>query len=115
MPGSGCADVVFCIDSSASMRPCFDAVRQNLSAFLSGLRSANMTSWDLRFDFVSHRAWSTDRSTVFEHSSVYCPDLCSALYTSQGITAGQLFTTDLAAFTKSLSSLKAKGDEANFV
>lgn len=53
MAGRNCADIVFCIDASGSMKPCFDAVRRNIAELMNGLQSDGQTSWDVRYDFLA--------------------------------------------------------------
>lgn len=115
MAGRGCADVVFCLDTSASMRPCFDAVRQHLLDFLNGLRASGQMAWNLRFDFVAHRASSSGTGTHFQHSSLRYSELWDGLYGKGRQSSELLFTTDAEEFKVGITSLKAKGDEANFV
>src|SRR5262245_59037541 len=114
MPGRGRADVVICLDASASMRPCFDAVRQHLVDFLRGLESGGQVTWDLRFDFVAHRATDSQGRVGFQHTSLHCPHLWDGLYGRRLQSGASLFTKDLETFKRGIASLKAKGDEANF-
>jgi hypothetical protein len=47
------ADIVFCIDSTGSMRPCIDGVKHNLNEFVLGLQTT--ASVDFRLRLVSYR------------------------------------------------------------
>lgn len=111
------ADIIFCLDSSASMRPCFDAVRKNIGSLIAGLKSDGQTSWDIRFDFVAYSASETDGGEmVFGMRSLRANGLklIEALYGQQP-TSDVLFTSDVEEFRRGLSDLKAGGDEASFV
>ena len=47
------ADIVFCIDSTASMKPCIDGVKQNLHEFVSGLQTT--AAVDFRVRLIAYR------------------------------------------------------------
>jgi Mg-chelatase subunit ChlD len=47
------ADIVFCIDSTGSMQPCFDGVKNHLSTFIDGLHSAGNV--DFRLKLIAYR------------------------------------------------------------
>jgi von Willebrand factor type A domain len=114
MPGRGVADVVFCLDSSTSMEPCFDAVRKHVVEFVEGLKSDGQTVWDVRFEFVSHATSRFGQQIVFRLRSMYEGNLQASLYGANG-GGGRFFTTDLAEFRSAMSDLTAKGDETNFI
>lgn len=108
------ADIVFCLDSSASMRPCFDQVRQHIGSLVSGLMSDGQGSWDLRFDFVAYKATRSGEATVYWMQSLRNEIAVEALY-GQKAGPGAFFTNDVQEFRLGLSKLKAGGDEASFV
>jgi hypothetical protein len=115
MTTRGCADVVFCLDASKSMKPCFDGVRQHLSAFLSGLKSRGQTAWDLRVDFVAYSTGTAEGGGVLlRHSSMFHEDLRGALYGGDAQSA-RFFTTDLDLFGEKIGSIHCEGDEASMV
>jgi hypothetical protein len=114
MAGKGVADVVFCLDSSSSMEPCFDAVRKHVVDFVEGLKSDSQLVWDVRFDFVSHATSRAGRQTVFRLRSLYEGNLQAALYGANG-SGGRFFTSDLSEFRSAIAGLVAKGDETNFI
>ncbi|MFO0963733.1 MAG: vWA domain-containing protein [Phycisphaerales bacterium] len=114
MPGRGVADVIFCLDSSSSMKPTFDAVRKHVVDFLEGLKSDGQTAWDVRFDFVSHAASQSGGGTVMRHQSLFEPRLWAALYGANS-QSSRFFTRDLEEFRRGISALAAQGDEANFI
>lgn len=47
------ADIVFCIDSTGSMQPCFDGVKNHLATFIDGLHSAGNV--DFRLKLIAYR------------------------------------------------------------
>ena len=47
------ADIVFCIDSTGSMNPCFEGVKENLSKFIDGLQSEGNV--DFRLKLIAYR------------------------------------------------------------
>jgi hypothetical protein len=47
------ADIVFCIDSTGSMKPCFDGMKANLNNFIVGLDKYGAVNW--RFRLVGYR------------------------------------------------------------
>lgn len=108
MAGRNCADIVFCIDASGSMKPCIDAVRDNIEKLLEGLQADVQTTWDVRFDFL---AFHDSKDGVHWYRSVTmeaCP-LIDAIYKSGD--RGKLFTKDLAAFKAGLKEIEVEGDE----
>jgi len=68
MSTRGVADVVFVVDASASMRPCIDALRQNIMSFVAGLDGPNAGSFDLRLEFVALKV-DPERATYIVDSS----------------------------------------------
>ncbi len=115
MAGRYCADVVFCLDASGSMRPCFDALRCHIGAFMEGLKSSGQITWDVRMDFLAHRATKEGAGSVHDFRTLRTTGekLLESLYQTRGSTA--FFTGDVAEFKAELSRLEAGGDEASFV
>lgn len=116
MPGKYSADVVFCLDASGSMEPCFDALRRHLGCFVDGLRSGGQMAWDLQLDFLAHRAVEKAGRGVHHFQSLKREglDLVRGLYPSPD-AQGAFFTRDMDEFKRGLAALKAYGDEASFV
>ena len=108
MAGRNCADIVFCIDASGSMKPCIDAVRDNIEKLLEGLETDVQTTWDVRFDFL---AFHDSKDGVHNYQSVALPTipLFDAIYKNGD--RGKLFTKDLAAFKEGLRRIKVEGEE----
>lgn len=115
MSTSAAADVVFCLDSSQSMKPCFRALRDGIAAFTKGLASDAQMTWDVRFDYISHRASKSAGSIVMSHSSLNHFDAISPLYEAAGSEPSGFFTRDTDAFRAGLDTLESKGDEANLI
>ena len=108
MAGRNCADIVFCIDASGSMKPCIDAVRNNIEKLLEGLQSDVQTTWDVRFDFL---AFHDSKDGVHWYKSVELPTmpLFEAIYKNGD--KGKLFSKDLAAFKAGLKGIEVEGEE----
>ena len=118
MAGKGIADVLFCLDSSTSMEPCFDAVRQHLVSFVEGLKSDGQFEWDLRFDFVSHStsSFKSGSEIIFRAKSIYEENLFDALYKNKSQeNNAKLFTSSISDFVDKLNKLRAGGDETNLI
>ena len=108
MAGRNCADIVFCIDASGSMKPCIDAVRNNIEKLLEGLKSDVQTNWDVRFDFLafhdSVEGWHSLQSVAAQQV-----ELVDAIY--KGGNNGSFFTKDLSLFKSRLQQIVVKGEE----
>jgi len=67
----GVADIVFCIDTSGSMSPCFEGVKEHVSDFVSGIQSDLQKPMDYRVGLVAAGCLEfqhtdfTDRSEQF--------------------------------------------------
>lgn len=114
MSTKGVADIVFCLDASGSMSPCFEGVRKHVTAFIEGLRSSGQMAWDLRFDYVAHRCSGGGGPFGFEAESIFNRSLPVALYGPQG-SQGRFFTADVEEFRRGLASVGTHGDEAALV
>jgi len=118
MAGKGIADVLFCLDSSTSMEPCFDAVRKHIVSFVEGLKSDGQVEWDLRFDFVSHStsSFKAGSEIVYRAQSIYETNLFHALYQNHAQADGaKLFTSSINDFVEKINKLHAGGDETNLI
>lgn len=107
----GKADIVFCIDGSASMGPCFGAVTQSLGLFLEALNGPNLAGWDVRLDYVVHSVGATSKGgSVTRIESIQCSggDLIAAV---ANMDQNRLFTRDVSAFKQSLAKVEVQGDE----
>jgi hypothetical protein len=111
MSTKGTADVVFCLDASASMGPCIEGVKSHIAGFVDGLKGGGQQSWDLRLDYVAHWAWPGRESLHME--SLHEPNLINALY--QTSSEARLFTSDIEEFKRGLNGVELGGDEASLV
>jgi hypothetical protein len=61
------ADIVFCMDATASMAPCFEGVRNNLIGFIDGLSSHGHVDW--RFKLLAYRDKHNDPTSTWQDFS----------------------------------------------
>jgi hypothetical protein len=119
MAGRQVADVIFCLDASGSMGPCFDALRKHVQTFVKGLEAGGQFVWDLRLDFLAYKAGASFRSGVFGFRSLHRQDmdLVRGLYGSVDSQSGRtrFFSTDLNEFSRGLDQVQVGGDEATFI
>ena len=113
MSTKGVVDIVFCLDASHSMRPCIDAVRDHVVAFVRGLEDgarAAQRSVDWRVDFLAHAA--DEGGGVYRVHSIRTDNMgtIGALYPRPD--PAQFFTTDLDEFRRGLGRVEIGGDEA---
>ena len=109
MAGRNCADIVFCIDASGSMKPCFDAVRRNIADLMIGLQADGQTSWDVRYDFL---AFQDNEEGVHGYTSTRLAgvSLINAIY--QGKDRDKLFTRNTEELCTALQTrVEIEGDE----
>lgn len=111
MSTKGIVDIVFCLDASGSMSPCFAALSKHISEFIAGLGGNAQMQWDWRIDFVAYGY--ADR--VFRVQSLYydTPELIGQLYHHE--QSGRFFTKDLGEFRSRLKRIEIAGDEATLV
>lgn len=116
MAGRGFADIVFCIDASASMQPCFDAVTRNIDTFLKSLNSNQQMRWDWRLEFVAYNATNHGGSPVYGLTTTNYAgtEVSDALYHSNPSSA-QFFTTDPEQFRHALNQVTVHGEEVPLV
>jgi len=108
MSTSKTADIVFCIDASASMKPCFDMLQESLGSMTAGLTGGN-SLWDVRFEFIAHSA--CENGTV-RHNSVFNEGAVDALYQE---SQSKFFTDSIDVFRQRLAAIEMQGDEAPLV
>jgi hypothetical protein len=114
MTGKRTADIVFCIDASASMTPCIQAVGRHLGDFINRFGADPQTRWDLRFDFLAHSA-STAR---FNFRTLNTYHAGRDMWVNDALYHGGrdlFFTQDAAAVRTALESVEVAGDEAPLV
>jgi hypothetical protein len=115
MSTKGVADIVFCLDASGSMAPCFQGVRGHITDFLDGLQSNPQFTWDWRIDFLAHSATEAGGGCSWTMRSVRHGDFdfIRALY--HGQSSEDFFTTNVAEFKRGLSRVRVRGDETPLV
>ena len=59
------ADIVFCIDATGSMTPCFDGIMENIENFIEGLDSEGAVDW--RFRLLAYRDKHNDPDSPWEN------------------------------------------------
>lgn len=103
-------DIVFVLDASGSMQPCFDQLRANLEEVIQPL---NGFSSRIRFGFVAQSVGRTDSCHEYSHTSGSGFDPLDVLYGDQVSKAekARLFTEDPARFTGWLEKIRPHGDE----
>jgi len=110
------ADILFCIDASDSMKPCFEALRSHLNDLVNSLKG-NGDEWDIRFDFISQsvaQSRGDSRTRVFQHHSIFNSDVLSVLYGTDNPDK-HFFTPNKNIFLDALARIECKGDEAMLV
>ena len=95
-------DIVFCIDTSDSMKPCIDAVRANINRLIEQLKGAK---FEWRVDFV---AQCMPGRHVY-HTESLNGSTWDLLYRNS--IPGSFFTTDIERFKSALARLDVAGDE----
>lgn len=95
-------DIVFCLDTSDSMKPCIDGVRENINRLVTQLQQAN---FEWRIDFVAH---CMPGDNVYRNLSVHGGTI-DMLYRNQ--EEGKFFTTDVELFKSRLDKISVCGDE----
>lgn len=98
-------DVVFCLDTSDSMKPCIDAVRDNINRLVRQLRQAN---FEWRLDYVAHNVVGRNGSAMVYSNDSLRGDTLGMLYHN---ARSDFFTEDEEEFKRGLSRLVCEGDE----
>ena len=118
MAGRQVADVVFCLDASGSMGPCFGALRDHVQSFVGGLQSGGQSPWDLRLEFVAYNAGEAPSGGVFGFRTCRQQnmDVFNMLYHRPTQTSSDpFFTKATREFSEALQKVDVGGDEATFV
>lgn len=95
-------DIVFCLDTSDSMQPCIDSVRENIGRLIDQLKDAK---FEWRLDFVAHHM---PGRRVY-HTETLNGNACDLLYGND--PESHFFTTDIERFKQALGQQKVAGDE----
>jgi len=119
MAGRKTADVIFCLDASGSMGPCFEELKDTVQNFVKGLESGLQVTWDVRFDFLAYQAGEVEGRGVFEFRTLKIPhgmEVLKALYHGSGQQGGgSFFTSSIPEFCEGLKKVNVGGDEASFI
>ena len=113
------ADVLFVLDASGSMRPCFDQLRTHIKRFVEPFKTAGFTS--LRLGLLAYSA-NKDRThnRIVYRNMFLCPNRASNMATLYGDheTASKMFFTNTSSiegnvdkFVRRLDEIKCLGDE----
>ena len=102
-------DLVFVIDASGSMRPCFAQLSQHLEQILKPMQGYVS---QVRFGLVTINVGSNDSSQVYYVHGIGGINLLDALYDPQAPAATYpLFTNDPTSLSHSLNVTSIQGDE----
>lgn len=107
--GANKVDILFVVDASDSMSPCFQKLRDNLRRFILPLSQA---SFEIRFGLLAYNAGGDGRRAIYEHTFIggNAPNLVKDLY-APNIDINKYFTTDANKFLAMLDSVRTQGDE----
>ena len=109
------ADVVFVIDASDSMKPCFDKLRSSLKSFIQPFREEGFDS--LRLGLLAYKAAPNNGKWAYFHSCVNGddPNNMKILYGDDEDAKNALFTRegdpDVDGFCRRLDSITCSADE----
>jgi uncharacterized protein involved in tellurium resistance len=106
-------DLVLVIDASASMKPCFDGLRNHLTKILQPLQGHVS---NVEFCVLAQSVGMRGRRLVHDHRFLGCSgaEALELLYKSnptQGAPRASFFTTDAQRVTRLLADLKPDGNE----
>ena len=107
--GANKVDILFVVDASDSMSPCFQKLRDNLRRFIQPL---NQASFEIRYGLLAYNAGADGHKAIYEHTCV-CgndPALVTSLYCPQR-NPDKYFTRDADTFLRALDSIRTQGDE----
>ena len=106
------ADIVFVVDSSESMGPCFGKLRNNLEALMTTMRQAKFRP---RLGLLTHAAGLSASGPVYDHHFIggEGDGMMKRLYQggAQSARVDDFFTEDPKRFTEALSKVEPQGNE----
>ena len=107
--GANKVDILFVVDASDSMSPCFQKLRDNLRRFIQPL---NQASFEIRYGLLAYNAGADGGKAIYEHTFVggNDPALVKDLYSPQ-LNIDNYFTGDAGKFLQALDSVRTQGDE----
>ena len=102
-------DILFVMDASDSMSPCFQKLKDNLRRFIEPL---NQASFSIRFGLLAYNAGADGRQAIYEHTFIggNSPDLMKQLY-SPDPDPSKFFTSDANQFLRAADTVRTQGDE----
>ena len=111
------ADVVFVVDASDSMKPCFDQLRNSIKKFVEPFREEGFTS--LRLGLLAYNAGPSNGKWVYRNTFINgdAPENMNILYGNDEDAQESLFTrsgdgfVDVETFCNRLDSIKCCADE----
>lgn len=111
------ADIVFVIDASESMQPCFDALRSHLDAILQPMQGSVSK---VRFGLVAQSAGKLRGRAIYDHRFLCGADLdvLQRLYRrgpNDSDPREEFFTSDARRFASVLAEIKPQGNEEMLV
>ena len=107
--GANKVDILFVVDASDSMSPCFQKLRDNLRRFILPL---NQASFEIRFGLLAYNAGGDGNRAIYEHTFIggNAANLVKELY-SPNVDINKFFTNDANKFLNALDSVRTQGDE----
>ena len=111
------ADVLFVIDASDSMKPCFDRLRENIKKFVEPFKEEGFES--LRLGLLAYNAGPSNGQWVYRHTFVNgdAPENMNILYGEDDDAKDTLFTrsgdgfVDVETFCNRLDQIQCCADE----
>ena len=102
-------DILFVVDASDSMSPCFQKLRDNLRRFILPLSQAR---FEIRFGLLAYNAGGDGNQAIYEHTFIggNSANLIKELY-SPNYNINNFFTNDANKFLSVLDSVRTQGDE----
>ena len=107
--GANKVDILFVIDASNSMKPCFDKIKQNLRRFILPL---NQASFDVRLGLLAYHSVKLGRNIGHQHFFLggESLNLILELY-KDNVNGDNYFTSNPERFLQALDAVTIKGDE----
>lgn len=106
------ADIVFVVDASESMGPCFGKLRRNLETLMKTMRQARFRP---RLGLLTHAAGLSASGPVYDHQFIGGEghEMLKKLYQGGGQNArpDDFFTEDPNRFIEALSKVEPQGNE----
>ena len=111
--GTNKVDILFVVDASGSMSPCFQKLRDNLRSFIAPLNQAN---FEIRYGLLAYHAGMAGSNPAYDLVFIggNSPSLLGELYSPQ-LNTDNYFTRDAGKFLQALDSVRPSGDEDSFL